>query len=87
VFEHHAVIGGVEGAFEVRVYDVDVLVVNFGVLLHHDEGGEGIVDAAEEEESILLFVENSVRFCVLGAGVFMKQVLILRRLFMIAIGR
>jgi hypothetical protein len=30
VFEHDAVVGCVEGAFEVRIHDVDVLIVNFG---------------------------------------------------------
>jgi hypothetical protein len=34
VFVHDAVVGGIEGAFGVRVHDVDVLVMDFGVLYH-----------------------------------------------------
>jgi hypothetical protein len=37
LFEHNAVVGGIESAFEVRVHDVDVLVVEFGVLHHHGD--------------------------------------------------
>jgi hypothetical protein len=33
------VVGGVEGVFEVRVHDVDIFVVYFCVLHHHDDGG------------------------------------------------
>jgi hypothetical protein len=54
VFEYDAVVCGVEGAFEVHVYDVDVLLVDFGVLHHHDDGGEGVVDVALVAEAILL---------------------------------
>jgi hypothetical protein len=54
VFEHYAVVCGVEGAFEVRIHYVDVLVVNFRILQPHDDGGEGVVDAALKAESILL---------------------------------
>jgi hypothetical protein len=39
VLEHDAVVCGVEGAYEVRVHDVDVFFVDFGVLHHHDDGG------------------------------------------------
>jgi hypothetical protein len=44
VSEHDAVVGGIEGAFDVRVHDVDVFVVYFCVLQHHDDGGEGVMD-------------------------------------------
>jgi hypothetical protein len=54
VFEHDAVVCGVEGAFEVRVHDEDVFAVEFGVLHHHDHGGEGVVYTAMVTESILL---------------------------------
>jgi hypothetical protein len=54
VFEHDAVVIGVEGAFEVRVDDVDVFVVNFGIFHRHDDGGESVVDAALVAESIML---------------------------------
>jgi hypothetical protein len=46
VLEHDAVVGSVESAYEVRVLDVDVFVVIFCVFHHHDDGGEGVVDAA-----------------------------------------
>jgi hypothetical protein len=32
--EHDAVVGGVEGVFVVRVHDVDVFVVELGILHH-----------------------------------------------------
>jgi hypothetical protein len=46
VFEHDAVVGCVEGVFEVRVHDVDVFIADFGFLHHHDDGC--VVHAAEE---------------------------------------
>jgi hypothetical protein len=64
------VVGGSEGAFEVRVHDVDVFVVYFGILRHHDGGGEGVMDAAKEAEAVLLFAEDAVGFCIFGACVF-----------------
>jgi hypothetical protein len=39
------VVGNVDKAIQVRVHDVDVFIVNFGVLHHNDDGGEGVVDA------------------------------------------
>jgi hypothetical protein len=54
VFEHDAVVRGVEGAFEVRVHDVDVFVVELRVLHRHNEGGESVVDAAVLSEAVLL---------------------------------
>jgi hypothetical protein len=39
VFEHDAVVYGVEGAFEVHGYDVDVFVVDFCTFHHHIDGG------------------------------------------------
>jgi hypothetical protein len=54
VFEHDAVVGGIEGAFEVRLHDVDVFVVYFGVFHHHDDGGKGVVYVALVSESVLL---------------------------------
>ena len=64
VFEHDAVVRGVEGAFEIRVHDVDVFVVEFRVLHRHNEGGEGVVDAAVLSETVLLVAENAVGFGV-----------------------
>jgi hypothetical protein len=57
VFEHDAVVGGVEGALEAHVYHVDVFVVNFGVLHHDDEGSKGFGVAAEEVESLKFEIE------------------------------
>jgi hypothetical protein len=54
VFEHHAVVCDVEGAFEVRVHDVDVFLINFGIFHHHDDGGHGVVDDALVAEFIML---------------------------------
>jgi hypothetical protein len=54
------VVRGVEGAFEIRVHDVDVFVVEFRVLHCHNEGGEGVVDTAVLSESVLLVAENAV---------------------------
>jgi hypothetical protein len=52
--EHDAVVCGFQAAFEVRVHDVDVFVVNFGIFHHGDDGGEGVVDVALVAESIML---------------------------------
>jgi hypothetical protein len=69
VFDHDAVVGGVEGALEVCVHDVDVFVVEFRVFHHHDEGGEGVVDVALEAESVLMIIaENAVGFCIFRAA-------------------
>jgi hypothetical protein len=46
VFEHDAVVGGVEGAFEVSVHDVDDFIVDFGVFHHYVDGREGVVNGA-----------------------------------------
>jgi hypothetical protein len=46
VFVHDAVVGYVEGALEVGVHDVEILVVELGVLHYHDDGGESVVDAS-----------------------------------------
>jgi hypothetical protein len=70
VFEHDAVVGGIESAFEVRGHDVDVFDVYFCVLRHHDDGGEGVVDDAKKSESVLLIVEDAVGFCIIRACVF-----------------
>jgi hypothetical protein len=67
VFEHDAVVGCIEGAFEVGIHDVDVLVVELGVLYHHDDGGESVVDGAVFPEAILLVGKDAVGFCVLRA--------------------
>jgi hypothetical protein len=65
VLKHDAVVGGIEGALEVGIYDVEVLVVELGVLHHHDDGGESVVDAAVFPESIMLVAKDAVGFCVL----------------------
>jgi hypothetical protein len=70
VFEHDAVVCGVDGALEVRVHDVDVLVVEFCVLHRHNDGGEGVVDDAVLSESVLLVAENAVGFGVFRACIF-----------------
>jgi hypothetical protein len=38
VFEHDAVVRSIERAFEVRVHDANVFVVEFRVLHRHDDG-------------------------------------------------
>jgi hypothetical protein len=48
------VVGCVEGALEIRVHDVDVLFMEFGVVHHYNDGGEGVVYAAVLSESVLL---------------------------------
>jgi hypothetical protein len=71
VFEHYAVVGGIESAFEVRLHYVNVFVVLlFCVLHHHDDGGKGVVDAALEAEAVLLLAEDAVDFCIFKACVF-----------------
>ena len=70
VFEHDAVVRGVEGTFEIRVHDVDVFAVEFRVLHRHNEGGEGVVDAAVLSEAVLLVAENAVGFGVFRACIF-----------------
>jgi hypothetical protein len=55
VFQDYAVVAGVEGSFEVRARDADVHVVDLGVFHHHDEGGEGFANTAEEAKSVFLF--------------------------------
>jgi hypothetical protein len=69
VFEHDAAVCDVEGAFEVRVHAVDVLVVSFGIFHHHGDGGKGVVDVALVAESIMLVAEDAVSFCIFGACV------------------
>jgi hypothetical protein len=54
VLEHDAVVGGVEGSFEVLVHSVDIFVVQFSVLYHHDDGGKSVMDAAEDSKAVLL---------------------------------
>jgi hypothetical protein len=63
VFEHDAVIGGVECAFEVRLHYPYVFVVYFSVLHHDHEGSECFVGATEQAETILL-VEYTLCFGV-----------------------
>jgi hypothetical protein len=70
VLEHITVVGGVEGAFEVRVNDIDIFVVYFCVLHHHDDGDLGVVDAALEAEAVLLVAEYAVGFCIFRACIF-----------------
>jgi hypothetical protein len=50
--------------------DVDILVVDFRVLQHHDDRGEGVVDVTLEAESVLLVAEYAVGFCVFRACIF-----------------
>jgi hypothetical protein len=70
VLEHDTVVGGIESAFEVHVHDVDVFVVSFCVLHHHDDGGEGVVDGAKEAEVVLPLAEDAVVLCIIRACVF-----------------
>jgi hypothetical protein len=71
VFEDDAVVGGVEGDFEVRVHDVDVFVaVDFCILHHRDNGGESVVYAALMSEPVLLVAEDTVDFCIFSACAF-----------------
>jgi hypothetical protein len=37
VFEHDAVVGGVEGSLEIGIHDVEVFVEELGVFHHHCE--------------------------------------------------
>jgi hypothetical protein len=56
---------------EVRVHYVVVFVVDICVLHHHDDGGEGVVDATKDSESLrMLFTEDAVGLCVFRACVF-----------------
>jgi hypothetical protein len=87
VFEHDSVVGGVEGVFEVRVHDVDVLVVNFGIFHHHHDGGEGVVDATLVAEPILLVASDAVGFAYFEPASLISAVRSLIRLFMRAMGR
>jgi hypothetical protein len=64
VLELDAVVGCVEGALEVDMHDVEILVVELGVL-HIDDGGESVVYAAVFPESIMLIAKDAVSFCVL----------------------
>jgi hypothetical protein len=50
--------------------DVDVFVVELGILHYHDDGGEGVVYTALMAESILLIAEDAVGFCIFRAYVF-----------------
>jgi hypothetical protein len=59
VLKHDAVVCGVDGAFEVLVHYVDILVVDFSVLNHHDDEDECVMDVAKEAEAILLFAAVS----------------------------
>jgi hypothetical protein len=70
VFEHDVVVGGIESAFEVCAHYVDVFVVYFCPTHQHDDGDEGVVDAAKGAEAVLLLAEDAVGFCVLRACVF-----------------
>ena len=65
LFEHDAVVGSVEGALEVGMHDVEILVVELSVLHHDDDGGESVVYAAVFLESILLVAKDAVIICVL----------------------
>jgi hypothetical protein len=65
VFKLDAVICGIEGAIEVGIHDVEIPVVEVGVLHHHDDGGESVVNAAVFPESIMLVAKDAVGFCVL----------------------
>jgi rRNA-processing protein FCF1 len=56
------VVNSVEGALEVRVHYVDVLVVHLGVLHHHDDGGKCLVNAAKESEAVMLFAKDAIGF-------------------------
>jgi hypothetical protein len=47
-----------------------VFVVNCGILHHHHDGGEGVVDAALVAESIRLVAEDAVGFFILRACIF-----------------
>jgi hypothetical protein len=49
VFEHDAVVSGIQCALEVRVHDVHVLYVEFGVFHHHDDGGKSVVELEQEQ--------------------------------------
>jgi hypothetical protein len=62
----------VESAHQVHMHYVYVFVVNLCVLHYHYDGGEGVVDAANESEAGLLLAEDAAGFCILRACVFDK---------------
>jgi hypothetical protein len=64
VFDHDAVVSGIKCSLEVRVHDVYIFPIVFGVLHHHYDGGKSIVDAALLAESVVLVAEDAVGFCV-----------------------
>jgi hypothetical protein len=66
VRKHETVVSGVEGAFEIRIDNLYFFVVDSGIFHNHDDGRKGVVDATEEVEAALLFVEDAVDFCVFG---------------------
>jgi hypothetical protein len=64
------VVSCVKRAFEVRIHDVDVFVVESCVFHRHDDGREGVVGVAVLYDSVMLVAEDPV-----GFGVFRARVL------------
>jgi hypothetical protein len=61
------------GALEaslVRVHAVDVFIVDFSVLHHHDDVCEVVEYAEKEAKAVLLVAQDAVGLCVFGACVF-----------------
>jgi hypothetical protein len=81
------VVGGVEGAFDVCAHDVDVFVVDFCTLHHHDDGGKGVVYAALMAESICWSLRMPWVYAYLEHASLISAVRSLSELFMRAMGR
>jgi hypothetical protein len=62
------IISRIEGAFKVRVHDVYIFVVYFGILHHHHEESKCFVYAAQGAEVVMLVAKDAVGFIVCGSG-------------------
>ena len=60
--EHEAVIRAVKCAFEICEGRVYILIVYFGVFKHGNVCDQAVVDLPEATESVLVIVDNSLRF-------------------------
>jgi hypothetical protein len=87
VFEHDAVVRGIERAFEVRVHDVDVFVVEFcaSIAMMMDESASWMLRCCRNPSCWSLRMPWVSAY--LEPASFISAVHSLRRLFMRAIGR
>jgi hypothetical protein len=56
-----------EGSLEVGVCCADVILGEFGVLVHHNVGGEAIVDLPVRSKAVSCVAEDALCFCRVGA--------------------